>query len=108
MADRNGDGHIGLNRRLTALEKRVGMDDVIPGSITERLNAQHRMIQAISETQSEHTRTLAEHTRTLAEHSRILAEHGVILGKLLWGMTEIKNLLKPGGEGDPSQPAASP
>lgn len=101
MADRNGDGHIGLNRRLTALEKRVGMDDVIPGSITERLNAQHRMIQAISETQS-------EHTRTLAEHSRILAEHGVILGKLLWGMTEIKNLLKPAGEGDPSQPAASP
>ena len=90
------DGELtSIKNRLTRLENLVGTE-TRPGSMTiiNRLDAQHALLQALHKTQ-------AEHTATLAEHTAILNEHSAMFGKLLYGMTEIKNLLRP--DGDPGR-----
>jgi multidrug resistance efflux pump len=52
--------------------------------------AQKALLQALSQTQSEHTATLANHTATLAEHTATLADHTARLTRLEAGMTEVR------------------
>jgi hypothetical protein len=52
--------------------------------------AQRRLLQALAETQSEHTATLADHTATLADHTATLADHTARLTRLEAGMTEVR------------------
>jgi hypothetical protein len=90
------DGELtSIKDRLTRLETLVGTE-TRPGSMTiiNRLDAQHALLQALQKTQSEHTATLAGHTA-------ILNEHTAMFGKILYGMTDIKNLLRPDGASDP-------
>lgn len=82
-----------LEERVSALEHRV---DVLTGDVgratdlsvtagrealTAREAHQHNveLLNALRQTQAEHSATLAEHSATLAEHSATLAEHGRIL-----------------------------
>ena len=51
---------------------RATMDEDLSNS-AETLKAHKALLQALHETQQEHTATLAEHTATLAEHSATLA-----------------------------------
>ncbi|MGH3388302.1 MAG: hypothetical protein ACRDOO_05430 [Actinomadura sp.] len=89
MLRRYGGELTSIKDRLTRLERLVGAE-TRPGSMTiiSRLDAQHELLQALQRTQSEHTATFARHTE-------ILNEHSAMFGKLLYGMTEIKSLLKP-------------
>jgi chromosome segregation ATPase len=57
---------------------RASMDEDIR-SLTVELKVQKKLLQALRETQSEHTATLREHTILLVEHSATLREHTVIL-----------------------------
>ncbi len=62
-----------LEKRVAALEERVGMESGLRASadrdlssISQTLSAQRHLIQALSITQSEHTDTLRDHTESLA------------------------------------------
>jgi septal ring factor EnvC (AmiA/AmiB activator) len=51
--------------------------------------AQRRLLQALAQTQSEHTATLAEHTATLADHTTRLIRLEAGQAKLEAGMTTV-------------------
>ena len=55
------------------------MVDMDLSVMSTRLGAQHRLLLALAQTQSDHTRMLREHSGVLAEHSRVLAEHSSVL-----------------------------
>ena len=78
---------------------RATMDEDLSNN-AETLKAHRALLQALHETQQEHTATLAEHTATLAEHTGILvghtatlAEHTAILADLQIGVHAILDLL---------------
>jgi hypothetical protein len=52
---------------------RATMDEDLSNN-AETLKAHRALMQALHETQQEHTATLAEHTATLAEHTATLAD----------------------------------
>ena len=71
-----------LEERVTSLEDRMDEQERLRASqdrdlsdIAESFRKQDRLLKALAETQSEHTRTLAKHGQTLAEHTQILNEH---------------------------------
>jgi chromosome segregation ATPase len=75
-----------LRARVSAVESRLdaeaslrSMVDMDLSAVSTRLGAQHRLLLALSQTQSDHTRMLREHSGVLAEHSRILADHSRVL-----------------------------
>jgi len=75
-----------LRARVSAVESRLdteaslrAMVDMDLSGISTRLGAQHRLLLALAETQSDHSRMLREHSGVLAEHSRVLAEHSSVL-----------------------------
>jgi hypothetical protein len=120
-----------LRARVSAVESRLdseaslrAMVDMDLSGISTRLGAQHRLLIALRETQSDHTLmlrqhsgVLAEHSGVLAEHSRILAEHSSVLadhtqrlariedrtGRVEAGVQAILSLL--GGKGHDDAPA---
>ena len=72
----------GLEGRMAQLEVtvereaslRATMDEDLSNN-AETLKAHRALLQALHETQQEHTATLAGHTATLAEHTATLAGH---------------------------------
>jgi chromosome segregation ATPase len=71
-----------LRARVSAVESRLeaeaslrAMVDMDQSGISTRLNAQHRMLVALAQTQSDHSRMLREHSSVLAAHSSVLADH---------------------------------
>ena len=84
----------------------ISMDEDI-SKIQVEFRAQRGMLQALHDTQSEHTTLLREHTALLKEHGAILKEHGAILtdhsaqlAEIRVGVQTIIGLLtpKPGSE----------
>jgi chromosome segregation ATPase len=93
----------GIKARLTALETYVGeMREPRGMTLTSRLEAQHRMLVALGENQSETNRrlgrledrvtTLEGHMTSLQTEMRAVRD---TLGTVLHGVTAIKNLLRP-------------
>jgi chromosome segregation ATPase len=77
-----------LRARVSAVESRLdaeaslrAMVDMDLSTISTRLGAQHRLLLALAETQSDHTRMLREHSGVLTGHSRVLAEHSTVLAE---------------------------
>ncbi len=77
-----------LRARVSAVESRLdaeaslrAMVDMDLSVMSTRLGAQHRLLLALAETQSDHTRMLREHSGVLAEQSRVLAEHSSVLAE---------------------------
>jgi hypothetical protein len=77
----------------------VSMDEDV-SKIQVEFRAQRGMLQALHDTQTEHTAKLREHTAILGEHSATLADHGAQLAEIRVGVRTIIDLLtpKPGGE----------
>ena len=57
--------------------------------LSVKLDAQGRLLQALADTQSEHTAVLAEHTAVLAEHTAVLADHTVRFTRLEAGQEKV-------------------
>jgi phage-related tail protein len=78
----------GLEGRVAQLEVtvereaslRATMDEDLSNN-AETLKAHRALLQALHETQQEHTSTLAGHTATLAGHTATLAEHTATLAE---------------------------
>jgi chromosome segregation ATPase len=75
-----------LRARVSAVESRLdaeaslrAMVDMDLSAMSTRLGAQHRLLLALAQTQSDHTRMLREQSGVLAEHSRVLADHSSVL-----------------------------
>jgi chromosome segregation ATPase len=71
----------GLEGRVAQLEVTVEREASLQATMdedlsnnAETLKAHRALLQALHETQQEHTATLAEHTSTLAEHTATLAD----------------------------------
>ena len=47
--------------------------------LSVKLDAQGRLLQALADTQSDHTAVLADHTAVLADHTAVLADHTAVL-----------------------------
>ena len=62
-------------------------------SNAETLKAHRALLQALHETQQEHTSTLAGHTATPAQHTATLAEHTSPLADVRIGVHAILDLL---------------
>lgn len=77
----------------------VSMDEDI-SKIQVEFRAQRGMLQALHDTQSEHSTVLRGHTALLKEHGTILKEHSSQLAELRVGVQTIIDLLtpKPGTE----------
>jgi hypothetical protein len=77
----------------------VSMDDDL-SKIQVEFRAQRGMLQALHDTQNEHTKQLREHTTILKEHTAILSDHGAQLAEIRVGVQTIIGLLtpKPGNE----------
>lgn len=78
-----------LRARVSAIESRQdaeaslrAMVDLDLSTVSVRLGAQHRLLLALSQTQSDHTRILREHSGLLAEHSKVLADHTQRLARI--------------------------
>jgi len=117
-----------IKARLLALEEYVGMPRPRGGvTISARLDAQHALLVALSTTRSDMNRRLTAVEDRLTEvEERLSSVDGRLtrvegrltgvemrlteiensMGKVLWGMTEIKNMLREqNSPPDQSQPA---
>src|SRR5215471_13802102 len=65
----------------TEAQVRAKMDQDM-SDLKLEFRAQRGLLQALQETQSEHTAILREHTAILREHGNILQDHGARLGRL--------------------------
>ncbi|MEU8659976.1 hypothetical protein [Actinoplanes philippinensis] len=89
-----------LEERVTRLERdmeeqkrlRASQDQEL-SDLGEKLRVQHGLIQAISETQSEHTATLAEHTAILTDHTLRLGRLEGKVDELHGGVHKIIGML---------------
>jgi len=57
--------------------------------LSVKLDAQGRLLQALADTQSEHTAVLADHTAVLADHTAVLADHTARLTRLEAGQAKV-------------------
>jgi hypothetical protein len=62
----------------TEARARAGMDEDI-SAMSLKLDVHSRLLQALADTQSQHTAMLTEHTAMLTEHTAMLTEHTAIL-----------------------------
>jgi hypothetical protein len=67
----------------------VSMDDDL-SKIQVEFRAQRAMLQALRDTQSEHSTQLRQHTALLNEHTAILSEHTAILSDHSGQLAEIR------------------
>ena len=58
--------------------------------LSVKLDAQGRLLQALADTQSEHTAVLADHTAVLADHTAVLADHTARLTRLEAGQAKLE------------------
>ncbi len=85
-----------IESRVTTLEVtvatqarvRAGMDQDL-SELKVRLDVQHRTLQALGTTQSEHSALLREHSVLLREHSVLLRDHTDRLGRLEAGQATL-------------------
>lgn len=91
--------------RLSALEAHVGKAREPRGmTLTDRIEAQHRMLVALGENQSETSRRLTGiEGRMTSVEGRLTAIEGS-MGMVLHGITAIKNLLRPPDDPDEGPP----
>jgi hypothetical protein len=96
-----------LARRLAAVEQRLEQEserlhmeaglraavDSDLASLTVKVTATNRMVQAVAHTQVDHTKMLAAHAETLVGHTETLAEHGRMLHTLIGGQQAILGIL---------------
>jgi hypothetical protein len=82
-------------RAKTEARARAGMDQDI-SAMSLKLDAHSRLLQALADTQSQHTATLTEHTAILTDHTRRLsrlevgqADHTVRLNRLEVGLERV-------------------
>jgi len=75
-----------VDSRLGTLETRVAEQANLRAQMDEDMSelrvefrAQRTLLQALHDTQQEHSATLSEHGAMLREHSATLSEHGVML-----------------------------
>ena len=78
---------------------RAAMDDDL-SKIQVEFRAQRGLLQALADTQSEHTSTLREHGTILREHGTILREHSTQLTEIRVGVQTIISLLTPDSGSD--------
>jgi len=57
--------------------------------LSVKLDAQGRLLQALADTQSDHTAMLADHTAVLADHTAVLADHTARLTRLESGQAKV-------------------
>ncbi|WP_067483015.1 hypothetical protein [Actinomadura hibisca] len=101
-----------IKARLYALENFVGLTEGRGGmTLTARLDAQHDLLLALNQNHADTNRRLIGlEERTTSVEGRLTGVEGRltgveerltgvedVLGKVLWGMTEIKNLLREPG-----------
>jgi hypothetical protein len=85
----------GIKARLSALEEYVGMPKECGGmTLTARIEAQHALLVALNTNQSDMNRRLTNVEERLTGVEGRLDRVEDTLGKVLWGVTEIKNMLK--------------
>jgi hypothetical protein len=90
--------------RLSALEAYVDSPKEPRGmTLTARIDAQHRMLVAFNESQSETNRRLADLEERMSGVERRLTALESSMGMVLHGITAIMNLLRP-----PEDPAGGP
>ena len=77
-----------VDTRLGTLETRVAEQASLRAQMDEDMSnlkvefrAQRRLLQALHDTQQEHTTVLSEHSAVLSAHSAILNEHSAILNE---------------------------
>jgi hypothetical protein len=98
--------------RLSALEAHVGKAKEPRGmTLTDRIDAQHRMLVALAENQSETNRRLTGlEDRVSGVEGRLTSVEGRLttiegsMGMVLHGITAIKNLLRPPDDPDEGPP----
>jgi chromosome segregation ATPase len=73
----------------TEARARAQMDNDM-SDLKVEFRAQRSLLQALAQTQSEHTATLAGHTRVLDDHTRVLDDHTRRLIRLEAGMTDVR------------------
>ena len=85
-----------VDSRLSTLEIRVAEQASLRARMDEDMSdlkvefrAQRTLLQALHDTQQEHTATLAEHSATLAEHGAILRDHSTQLTELRTGQQRL-------------------
>jgi chromosome segregation ATPase len=85
-----------LEQRVTHLEDRVesesglrAMMDLDQSRIMARLDAQDRLLQALADTQSDHTASLSHHTAILSDHTAVLSDHTARLIRLEDGQQQL-------------------
>ena len=86
-----------IEARVSTLETTVETEATVRAQMDEDMSnlkvefrVQKELLQALAETQSDHTATLAGHTATLAEHTATLADHTQRLIRLESGMTDVQ------------------
>lgn len=72
----------------------VSMDADI-SKIQVEFRAQRGLLQALHDTQSDHTRVLSEHTALLNQHTALLNQHTTALAEVRAGVQTIIGLLDP-------------
>jgi chromosome segregation ATPase len=86
-----------IESRVTTLERtvktearvRAQMDKDMSNLKTE-FRAQRTLLQALADTQSEHTATLRDHTTMLRDHTTMLRDHGERLTRLEGGVGRLE------------------
>ena len=91
-----GQWRRGVDSRLGTLETRVAEQASLRARMDEDMSdlkvefrAQRTLLQALHDTQQEHSATLSEHGVILMEHGAILREHGAQLTALHAGQQRI-------------------
>jgi chromosome segregation ATPase len=89
-----------VESRLGTLETKVGTEaelraamDEDMGTLSAKFGAQERLIQAIAQTQSEHTAVLRGHTAVLRDHTALLRDHTERLTRLEVGQEQLHTKL---------------
>lgn len=81
-----------VETRLSTLEAKVEAEARLRAAMDEDLSgarADRNMLQALHDTQSEHTATLRQHTELLTQHTEHLAEHTEQLKDLQVGQQKV-------------------
>lgn len=86
-----------LEQRVTRVEDRVesesglrAMMDLYQSRVMARLDAQDRLLQALADTQSDHTAVLRDQTAVLSDHTAILSDHTARLTRLEDGQQRLE------------------
>jgi chromosome segregation ATPase len=90
-----------LEGRVERLESTVEREAMLrakmdedQSNVTATLKAHGRSLQALHDTQQDHTRRLEDHTRLLEDHTRLLEDHTRRLTRIEGDLGEVKEKLE--------------